>query len=208
MAILAGAILRTSMNFQLGDGTLYQNVFQHRRVGPGLVLTDQQHLDAIEAWAEAMYAEIDDHVALDVVEQLSSVDRIEFNLADDFWEVTESIGVFTIAFVPVVADTVAMPNQVSPFITFKTDRPKSNGRKFLFPFTETGFTSALLSAPALAAVVAMADDAVNVITVDAPLDLLIPGIARVGINQFLDFTHAVVTDLAGTQRRRRRGYGA
>lgn len=206
MAILAGAILRTSINFLLGDGTLYQNVYHHRRTGPGLVLTDQQHVDAIDAWAEAMYAQIDDHVSSLVVERLSSVDRVEFVAGE--WTVTENIGVFTINFVPVGLSVQTMPNQVSPFATFKTDRPKSVGRKFLFSMTEGDFTSGLIEAAALAAVVAYASDAVNVVTVDAPLDLLIPGIVRTGVETFLDFTVAIVTNLAGTQRRRRLGEGA
>lgn len=206
MAILAGAILRSTLNFTLGDGTQYQNVYHHRRVGPGLVLTDAQHVAAIEAWAETMYAEVDDHVVANVVEALSTVDRVEF--VSGQWTVTESIGTFLIDFVPVVVTAVAMPNQVSPFVTFKTGRPKTVGRKFLFPMAETSFLSGLIDAPLLAAIVAWADDAVNTIVVDAPLDYLIPGVVRTGVDDFQDFTVAIVTNLAGTQRRRRLGYGA
>lgn len=206
MAIFAGAILRSSVNFLLDDGTLYQNVYHHRRTGPGLLLTDAQHVAAISSWAETMYAELDDQVSLSITEQLSSVDRVEF--IEGAWEVTENIGVFTISFVPTASAASAMPNQISPFVTFKTERPKTIGRKFLFPFTEVGFTEGLLTAGATAAMVAYADDAVNSITVDAPLDFLIPGVVRTDEDTFLDFTVAIVTDLAGTQRRRRRGVGA
>lgn len=206
MAILAGAILRTTVNFTLGDGSLYQNVYHHQRVGPGLLLTDQDHVDALDAWAEAMYAEVDDQVATNVTETLSTVDRVEF--VAGAWEVTESIGTFTISFVPTQALGSAMPNQVSPFASFKTDRPKTVGRKFLFPFVEGSFDSGLVNAAALAAMVAYADDAVNNVVVDAPLDYLIPGVVRTGVDSFEEYTVAIVTNVAGTQRRRRLGYGA
>lgn len=206
MAILAGAVLRTTVNFTLGDGTQYQNVYSHQRIGPGLLLTDAQHVAALAAWAEDMYTELDDQVADDVVEGLSTVDRIEFVGGE--WVVTEAIGTFTIAWTSTVAGNLALPNQVSPFVSFKTARPKSVGRKFLFPFTETGVTSGVLSAAAIAALVAYADDAVNNVEVDFPLDYLVPGLPRVGVDTFLDYTVAIVTNLTGTQRRRRRGYGA
>lgn len=206
MVVLAGAILRTSMNFLLGDASLYQNVYHHRRVGPGLVITDAAHVAAISAWAQDMYATIDTIVSDDVVEQLSSVDRVEWDGAK--WEVTENIGTFLITFVPTGTATQAMPNQVSAFVTFKTARPQTVGRKFLFPMTENDFLGGVINAAAVAKVVDYADDAVNDIEVDFPLDFLIPGVVRTGEDSFEDFTLALVTNLAGTQRRRRRGHGA
>ncbi|MCK5292994.1 MAG: hypothetical protein KAR39_13370, partial [Thermoplasmata archaeon] len=167
MAILAGAVLRTTMNFTLGDGTQYQNVYHHQRIGPGLLLTDAQHVAALSSWAEDMYAELDDQVSLNIVEGLSTVDRVEF--VEGEWTVTEAIGTFTIAWVPTLAANAALPNQVSPFVSFKTARPKSVGRKFLFPFTEAGISSGLLEAASVAAMVAYADDAVNNVEVDFPL---------------------------------------
>lgn len=206
MAILAGAVLRTTVNFTLGDGSQYQNVYHHQRIGPGLLLTDAQHVAALASWAETMYAELDDSVADDVVEGLSTVDRVEF--VEGEWKVTEAIGTFTIAWVPTGAANAALPNQLSAFVSFKTARPKSVGRKFLFPMLEGGIVGGLLGGPEVAALVAWADDAVNNVEVDFPLDYLVPGLARVGVDAFLDFTLGLVTNLMGTQRRRRRGYGA
>lgn len=206
MAILAGAILRTAVNFNLGDGTLFQNVYHHQRIGPGLALTDQQHVDAIEAWAETMYAEINAPAADNIVEGLSTVDRVEFVGGE--WTVTESIGTFVMSWSPIGSSVTAMPNQMSPFVTFRTARPKTVGRKFLFPLIEGSYTSGVLHGGTVTEVVAYADDAVNDITVDAPLDFLVPGVVRTGVDEFLEFSVAIVTDLAGTQRRRRRGYGA
>lgn len=205
-AILSGDILRTAVNFNLGDGTLFQNVYHHQRIGAGLLLTHQDHVDAIEAWANAMYAEINAPAADTIVEGLSTVDRVEF--VEGEWTVTESIGTFVMTWSPIGSAVTAMPNQMSPFVTFRTERPKSVGRKFLFPLIEGSYTTGLLHGGTVTEIVAYADDAVNDITVDAPFDFLVPGIVRTSVDAFLEFSVAVVTDLAGTQRRRRRGYGA
>lgn len=205
MTIVAGDILRTSVNFLLDDGTLYQNVYHHRRSGIGII-ADAVHVTALSDWATAMYAELDDKVSAGIVSTLSTVALIEWTGLE--WEIVENIGTFTIAFTATEAATVALPNQLSPFVTFKTTRPRTVGRKFLFPFTETHMLSGVIAAGSLPAIVAYADDAVNNVDVVVPLDLLVPGVHRVGVDEFLDFTVAIVTDLTGTQRRRRRGVGA
>lgn len=203
MALGVGDIVRTSVNFLLPSGDQYQNVYHHIFDGIGGVSDAAVVLD-IKAWAEAMYAEIDDHVKSATLEQLSFVDQVEWTGAA--WEVVANIGTFTPAFVPTSADSVC-PNQVSPFIVFKTSRPKSVGRKFLFPTLEPDQDQGILDAPTIAAIVAFADDAVNDIVVDV-VNALHPGIIRVGVNDFLAFQVAIVTDLLGTQRRRRPGEGA
>jgi len=203
MTIVAGDILRTTVNFSITGGTLYQNVFHHQRTGIG-ILSDAVHVQAIKDWAEAMYAEIEDRVKATVVEQLSFVDIVEF--VGGVWTVTENIGTFVPVFTPIgTFDT--LPNQCSPFVIFKTARPKSVGRKFLFPYTEFEQVDSILTASALAATVAWASDALNNIVIQV-LDDLVPGIVRTGVDSFLTFTVAVVTDLIGTQRRRRIGEGA
>jgi hypothetical protein len=202
MAIVEGDILRTTINMLLGDGTLYQNVYHHQRTGIG-VISEQTHIDTLELWAENAYNEIIDFVRNTVVEQLCYVDKVAWDGTE--WAITESIGTFTPTFNPAgVQDQ--LPNQVSAFCIFKTARPKSVGRKFLMPFIEASQEDSLLVAGALADVVAYADDVVNSILL-TPLNYLVPGVPRTGVNSWLPFTVAVVTNLLGTQRRRRRGYG-
>lgn len=204
MTIGLGDVLRTAVNFTLGDGTLFQNVFHHRKVGLGID-TDATHVAAIQSWANAMYAELIVHVHNGVVAALSSVDRVEW--VTDQWKVVENIGVFSPTFVP-TGSSEALPNQVSAFIVFKTERPKSVGRKFLFPMVESSSGAGILVASCVTQLVAWADDALSNIVIDAPLDYLVPGIPRTAEDTFLDFSLAVVTNLVGTQRRRRPGYGA
>ena len=203
MTVVAGDILRTSVNFTLGDGSLFQNIYHHKRTGVGII-GDASHVSVIEFWVEAMYGEIDDIVSDTVNEGLCSVDKVEWVV--DTWEVVENIGTFTptIGFSSVAEP---LPNQMSAFVVFKTNRPKTVGRKFLFPFTEAEQSSGILSGGTVTKVVAYADDAVNNLTLQVG-DYLVPGVVRTGVDEWWEFYVAIVTDLMGTQRRRRPGYGA
>lgn len=203
MALGVGDIVRTTVNFLLPNGVQYQNVYQHIFDGIGGVSDAAVVLD-IKAWAQDMYATIQDWILIGTLEQLSSVDQIEWSV--DEWVVVANLGVFTIAFNPAGAGQ-QFPNQISPFVTFRTNRPKTVGRKFLFPFIEGAADAGILTAPAIADLVDFADDAVNDINIDVANDLH-PGVTRVAVNDWETFQVAVVTDLVGTQRRRRPGYGA
>lgn len=203
MPVEQGDILRTTINFVLNDGTQFQNVYHHQRAGIAF-FSDAEIVTAITTWAQAMYGELVSMTSFAVAERLSFVDKVAF--VDGNWEVTENVGVFTCEFTPVGAGDV-LPNQVAPFAIFKTERPKTVGRKFLFPPIETAQNAGILTPAALAQMVGYANDAVNVITL-AVLNTLVPGVPRTGVNFWAPFVLAVVTDLVGTQRRRRPGEGA
>lgn len=203
MALGVGDIVRTTVNFLLPNGVQYQNVYHHIFDGTGGISDAAVTVD-IGTWAEDMYAEIIGRVHSSTVEQLSFVDQVEWDGTK--WEVVGNIGTFTPTFVPAANDDPC-PNQVSPFIVFKTSRPKSVGRKFLFPTQEADQASGILTGGTITDLVAFADDAVNDIVLDV-LNSLHPGVVRTAVNDFLVFNVAVVTDLLGTQRRRRPGYGA
>ncbi len=203
MTVVAGDIVRTAVNFELGDGTMYQNVFHHERYGADPV-SDAAVLIAIEDWAETMYAELVTLVKDDTIEQLSFVDRVEFIAG--LWTVVENIGTFTPTFNP-AATGDALPFNCAPFLVFKTDRPKTVGRKFLFPFDEAQQADSILVGGAITAMVAWGVDAVSDILLagDAGLE---PGVPRTGVDAFYAFTVTIVNDVIGSQRRRRPGVGA
>lgn len=203
MALGVGDVTRTTVNFLLGNGVQYQNVYHHIFDGIGGV-SDAAVTADLQAWAEDMYNELIVYVKNDVVEQLSFVDQVEWT--EDEWKVVANIGTFTPAFNPSgTAD--ALPNQVSAFVVFKTARPQSVGRKFLFPALEQFQDAGVMVEAYIAAVVAYADDAVNDVEIDVS-NVLHPCIVRTAVNDILVFTSAIVTDLLGSQRRRRPGYGA
>lgn len=203
MPISHGDVLRVSANFLLDPGILYQNVYTYLYDGVG-VPPDATVVADIKAHMELAYDELVGLVLSTTLEDLSTVDIIEFVAGE--WTVTRNVGTFTPSFVPVgTGDSV--PYQSSPFVTFKTTRPKSVGRKFLFPVTESQQANTILGGPAVTAVVAYANLILADITVDV-INALHPCIARTGIDDILVFTAAVVTNVLGSQKRRRPGDGA
>lgn len=205
MAVLDGDILRISVNFELGDGTQYQNIYHMIRDGTD-AHSDATHITAIKTKIDAMYATIIAQTRNDVVEQLSFVDRIEFNEITDKWEVVENIGTFTPAFNPANVGE-GLPYQSAPYIIFKTQRPKSVGKKFLFPFGEDQQDETILVAGAVTAMVAFGVSVLNALVVGGDATLTM-GIVRTGIQTWLSFLVAVVNDVIGSQKRRRPGVGA
>ncbi|MCK4627157.1 MAG: hypothetical protein KAV00_17730, partial [Phycisphaerae bacterium] len=103
--------------------------------------------------------------------------------------------------------TETLPYQSSPFVTFKTARPKSVGRKFLFPLGEDQQQATILISAAVTKIVSYANTILEDIVVDV-INALIPCIARTGVNDILVFTVGVVTNVLGSQKRRRPGEGA
>lgn len=205
MAIVDQDKLRVTLNFELGDGTQYQNVYHVIRDGVD-VYSDQQHLDAIEVKMELAYADIQAQVPSDITEQLCFVDRIEWNAGLSEWRITENIGTFTPLFEP-SGGTEGLPFQCAPYIYFKTLRPRTVGKKFLFPFSEPQQTDSILAAGAVTAVTAMATELLAGIALGGDATLTF-GVPRTGVNAWYNFLVAVVQDVLGTQRRRKPGVGA
>lgn len=203
MTVSANDRLRTTINFVLPNGVQYQNVFTHTRTGIASI-SDATHIAVIKAWAEGMYGELSTLVEGTTVEQLSFVDKIGWS--GTMWEVTEHIGTFTPTFTPTGTGDIC-PNQVSAFVTGKTSRPRSVGRKFLFPALEDNQDQGIITAGYVTQLVAWAADWINNIVLQAN-EYLVPGVLRTDFDVWLPFTVAVVTDLLGTQRRRRPGYGS
>lgn len=203
MTLILDDITRTTIGFTLGDGTICQNIFHHYYTGI-TGITDATALIRLEEWTEDMYAEIAGMVKNDVSVNLCQVDVVAFVV--DQWEVSRNVGTFAPAFTP-TGTAEMLPNMDSAFVTFKTLRPRSVGRKFVLPFEEAWQAGSYLVAGAVTDMVAWADDALADIYL-GPVNDLHPGIIRTGVDQFLEFTLAIVTNVLGTQRRRRPGVGA
>lgn len=205
MAIIDQDILRVSCNFELGDGTQYQNIYHFIRDGVD-VYSDAAHITAISAKLQDAYADLVTFVKDDVVEKLSSVDRLEWSVPLGRWEVTENIGTFTITFSP-IGTTDSLPFMSSPYVIFKTIRPKSVGKKFLFPMTEPAQANTILVAGAVTAIVDYAAEIMTAIALGGDATLT-AGIPRTGFETWYNFLVAIVGDVMGSQKRRRPGVGA
>lgn len=205
MAIVDGDILRVSANFELGGGVQYQNIYHYIRDGDD-VHSVADHIAAIKTKLESAYADIAALVPTDVTEQLSFIDRIEFNEIVDEWRVVENIGTFVPTFSP-AAGTEGLPYQSSAYIVFKTQRPRTVGKKFLFPMLETVQTDTILDGDSITAITAMAAELLGAISLGGDATLT-PGVPRTGVGSWFNFLVAVVQDVLGSQRRRRPGVGA
>lgn len=205
MTVLDQDVLRVSANFELGDGTQYQNIYHMIRDGSD-PFSDAVHVAAIKVQIQTMYSRLVGQVLSSVVERLSFVDRVEFNEITDQWAVVENIGTFTPVFEPTNAGD-GLPYQSAPYIIFKTQRPKSVGKKFLFPFAEDQQDETILTGTAVTQMVAFGADVLAGIALGGDATLTM-GITRTGIGIFLNFLVAVINDVIGSQKRRRPGVGA
>lgn len=203
MAITLDDILRTNINFLLSDGSLYQNVWHHLRLGVG-GFSDAVHITAMQSHFDTLYDGLANRVKSTVVAQLCTVDKVAFS--DGKWQVTENIGTFTLSFTGSDAGEI-YANQISPFIVFKTTRPRTVGRKFMFPFTEQYYLGSIIDGTLVTSLVAFAAAAMVDISIGALADLVV-GVPRTVEDVWYSFTAAVVTNVCGTQRRRRPGVGA
>lgn len=202
MTVSNGDVIKLVVEGLLEDGTIAQNVF-YLLAELAAPQADQSVLNALETWVESAYAEVlgamvDDLTFNDIV-----ADVIEWNV--DKWETTYHIGTEDVDLTP-TSTFDAFPNQVAPFATFNTIRPKSKGRKFLFAFADDTALGSYLTAGTVTAIVDFATEVLTTIVL-GPFNELVPGIVRTGVNQFLEFQSAVVTNVVGTQRRRRPGVG-
>lgn len=203
MTVQHGDVLRVTVNMILPGPVQCQNVYHYLFDGVGFP-SDATVVSDINDHMQAAYDELTALNRSDLVMDLSSVDEVQFVAGE--WAVTRSVGTFTLTHAG-AAVTQSLPYQSSPFVTLKTARPKSVGRKFLPPTTEDNQGATILVPVAVTAIVAYATDIIADITVEV-VNALHPGIVRTGVDDYLVFTVAVVTNLLGSQKRRRPGEGA
>lgn len=205
MPVDPGDFIKVTYEVTLHDGSIAQNVHYFRAV----LLTQLPNVQAligIELWIEAAYGNLSGSLPATTTQNLCTAQIIEWSASLGRWEVTELIGYFTPT-ISMVNAADELPNQSSAFATFTTARPKSRGRKFVVPFGEDTQDGTYLTAAALSDMVDFADDVLENIVFDV-LEYFVPGVPREAVNLFLDFTGAVITNVLGSQRRRRPGVGA
>lgn len=186
----------------LPGGTICQNVWFFNTQFAGLQ-ADQDVLDALETWVEAVYANVMADTDNAVTYNDIVVDVVDF--ISGKWEVIYHVGTEDIDLTPTNAQD-HLPNQVAPFCTFNTLRPKSKGRKFLYGYTEDVTSGSTIGSVPLGRLVDFATDAMADAVIDGS-NYLVPGILRKGFDVYYEFASASVTNIVGTQRRRRPGVG-
>lgn len=202
MTINPADVLKITFEMTYPDGSICQNGYYMKLISSSGI-TDAVCIGLIEDWLEDCYTEIDDFIQSGMTIQPCNVDLIEWDT--DKWVISRNVGYAnpTVTFTPV---DELLPRQCSAFFLGKTDRPKSNGRKFIAGFTEASTVTSFLSAAALTAMAAYAAEVIAGEYVD-PFLRLAAGIVREAANEWLEYQSAVVTDTMFTQRRRVRGVG-
>lgn len=203
MAVNPADKLKTIVEHELWDGTIVQNVYHHRVVAIA-PWADATVVTAIKGWIDGAYNFWEGHCEQNVIPKLSTVDKVEWDGSK--WAVTYNVGVFTPGFVPTVT-WEPTPNQYSPFIVFQTERPKTKGKKFLFGLCEDENDGSVLASAVVTALVSLAGDILTDVPLSLPLEYLVSGVPRKAVNDWYDFIAAVVTNIGGSQRRRRPGVG-
>lgn len=204
MAVSNDDILKVVMEVLLEDGTIAQNVFWFV-AELAAQQSDASVLTAVETWIEALYSDGSSYLPSSMTQRVCWIDRMAWDPGESKWVKEYFVGYFTptIGFNDI---NEPLPNMSAPLITFPTSRPKSRGRKFIFPFAEDAQDATFLIAAALTALTNMADEALDDIVL-GPLNELIPCIVRVAADTVLKFDTAIVTNVLATQRRRRPGVG-
>jgi hypothetical protein len=205
MTISNGDIVKLTSSFTLEDGTIMQNIY-HWRAAVASVYGNPTITAAIQTWIEDALDNFEGGCSDTVAANLHSVDQVEWVEEEGLWKVVQNLGTFVPSFTPASA-LDPMPNQVCPCVVFKTPRPRTTGKKFVFPFTEGSYDGSTLSASLVTVLTNYAADVLTNITL-APLNDLIPGVPRSAYPVFYDFYLGVVTNICGSQRRRKPGVGA
>lgn len=204
MTVAPGSILKLTSGFTLQSGTIMQNIYHFRCVF-ATAQTEAQVRTTLQSWLEDLLDNLELLTFDEVVSRETFVDVVEWSPTETRWEVVQNVGSFIPSFTPTQA-LDPMPDQNSPYVVFKTARPKTVGKKKLFPFTETSFDGSTLSASLVTAIVAYAADAMDDAVIGL-LDYMVPGVPRTAVDAFYDFALAVVTNIVGTQRSRKPGVG-
>jgi hypothetical protein len=196
MSVVDGDIVRVVARQSYGEDDI-QNVYHCRYTGPDI--GDDDFVDEV---ADALDTA---HDAYNVV-VASSIDYDTIW----FWNVTQDRPLGEVAWPTLTvggSGADIMPLQTAPLVLFNTAAPRSQGRKYLCPTTETATNAGgVLASPALTALVNYATYILGTMVVGS-------GTASWGtynptLTRFAEFVSAVVRDLLHTQRRRTPGVGS
>lgn len=192
-----GDIIRVTakMTYNAGVDDV-QNVYHMKFDGPDMV--DEDVHTMIAGYLNTAY---------DYIKGLSTTD-VEFETIET-WNLTQDRPMIENTWPTLTAGTgtgQSSPQQGAPLCLFNTASPRSQGRKFLPPPTETVWEGDSISSTALAAIVNWA----NVILGGASYgsNSLLPGNWSKKYTRFAPWISGIVETVLRTQRRRVRGVGS
>lgn len=205
MAVSTDTVLRAVAEFVLADGTLAQMVF-HFLSEFVANQSDSTVTASIVSYIEDILTDVATYIDNGVTTNPMETSEVEWDAVNSKWEVTRVLPQDTITWPGTAAGDI-LPNQIAPVLLASTYRPKTRGRKFIPAFAEAATQGSTLVAGALTALGNAVNDYIADETISANNDLIV-GVPSNVTGEFHEFANGDVTDIVGSQRRRKPGVGA
>jgi len=205
MAITDGEVLKAVAEVILADGTITQMVF-HFLTSFIADQTNSAVVAAIVGYVEDIMDAVNAYTASTADFNPMEVNVVEWDGTEAEWLTTRYVGQDTPTWTGAAGGDI-LPNQVAPVLMATTLRPKTRGRKFLPAFAETAsqgstIITAVMTTLATALAHYIADESIS-----ANNDLIV-GVPSGVTGTFKEFSVGDVSDVIGSQRRRKPGVGA
>lgn len=202
MTIVNYDIIRTTCRFKNTESGDVVNVY-HYMAGPGVSESDEDVMDAIETQLSAQYAEIATRLSNDNVPYDVRHDVVVWEYGKETVERTMGTRTWTLTNPP-SSSGESLPQMDAAIVNFRTLLPKTFGRKYLPPMGEETQAGGIMGSATLTAVAAFAAECLLSITMTS--GSLVPGVVSYKetlYDHFESIIAAVVSDVLGSQRRRR-----
>jgi hypothetical protein len=138
MTISVGDVLRVVSIAVWLDGNINQNVFNATVAGSGGPYDEEDIVDDMLDWVEAMYGNLTSQISDEL--DGSEVRVYIYDPIDDDWD---EVGSVAWVWDPTLG-TDQLPRPVAGLINCKTTDPDVNGKKYIGGFTESAITDGLL----------------------------------------------------------------
>lgn len=200
MTVLDDAILRVTQRFYMDSGDVGCNVY-HYVASFGSAYDDIDVFNPLLAQMDQVYTMLVDYVPGNTAMGICTVDELAWDPVENEWGVARLVGQGTPT-VTFVNASDPLPNQSSAVITFPTGIAGRRGRKFLPPFGEDQQTAGYMDVGLVADLLEVGEEMAAVVVVLAA-DVLIPIILAAAEDTFTLIEGWVVSDILGSQRRRK-----
>lgn len=202
MAVADGAILRIVASLLFPDSVIAQNVFYAVFADTGTSDDEQDVVDDLADWVDAMYTDIAQFILATI--DPSGIKVYNYDSGDDDWD---EVGDAALTFTPIGSGEM-VPHGVAQVVHAKTTNPDIQATKFLGGLPEGNKSASTPTAPALAAYGNFNDTWVTPFVGTATGADFAPGVwSPTRTNFFLFSGTTVVNGVLGYQRRRKPGVG-
>lgn len=202
MSIPADTVIRCVAELLLPQTSIAQNVFYVKFLDDGGSNADQDVVDDIADYLDALYLAVADEMSDQVV-----LNEVKCYLWDTVGLDWDEIGSAALTITP--NDTGHMlPHGVAAVVTGRTVDPDVNGRKFFPGYGENSQIESTLNGAAITALLVAAAIWVTPFVGTATGSTFDPGVwsvVQVAFKKFVD--HIIVNGIMGYQRRRKPGVG-